>query len=91
MDKTNNNRMSEPFEMVFDIRSAWKLVQSSRPRYPLRRLGFEAGCGHEGFVVDKVALAQVSSEYLGFLCQSSFDQLLHNHHHLSSGAGTIGQ
>jgi hypothetical protein len=40
-----------------------------------------------GFVVDKVALGQVSSEYFGFPCQSSF----HNHPHLSSGAGTIGQ
>jgi hypothetical protein len=31
------------------------------------------------------------SEYFGFPCQSSFHQLLHNHPHLSSGAGTIGQ
>jgi hypothetical protein len=44
-----------------------------------------------GFVVDKVALWQVFSEYFGFLCQSSFHLLLHNHPHLSSGAGTIGQ
>jgi hypothetical protein len=28
------------------------------------------------FVVDKVALGQVSSEYFGFPCQSSFHQLL---------------
>jgi hypothetical protein len=35
-----------------------------------------------GFVVDKVALGQVFSEYFGFPCQSSFHQLLHNHHHL---------
>jgi hypothetical protein len=41
--------------------------------------------------VDKVALGQVFSEYFGFPCQSSFHQLLHNHPHLSSGAGTIGQ
>jgi hypothetical protein len=41
-------------------------------------------------VVDKVALEQVFSEYFGFPCQSSFHQLLHNHHR-SSGAGTIGQ
>jgi hypothetical protein len=47
--------------------------------------------GHVGFVVDKVALGQVFSEYFGFSCQFSFHQLLHNHHHLSSGAGTIGQ
>jgi hypothetical protein len=38
-----------------------------------------------------MALEQVFSEYFGFPCQSSFHQLLHNHPHLSSGAGTIGQ
>jgi hypothetical protein len=38
-----------------------------------------------GFVVDKVALGQVFSEYFGFPCQSSFHRLLHNH------PGTIGQ
>jgi hypothetical protein len=41
--------------------------------------------------VDRVALGQVLSEYFGFPCQSSFHQFLHNHHHLSPGAGTIGQ
>jgi hypothetical protein len=44
-----------------------------------------------GFVVDKVALGQVFSEYFGFLCQSSFHQLICNHHHLSPVAGKIGQ
>jgi hypothetical protein len=44
-----------------------------------------------GFVVDKVALGQVFSEYVGFPCESSFHQLLHNHPQISSGAGTIGQ
>jgi hypothetical protein len=34
-----------------------------------------------GFVVDKVALGQVFSEYFGFPCQSSFHQILHLHHH----------
>jgi hypothetical protein len=43
-----------------------------------------------GFVVDKVALGQVSSEYLGFPCQFSFHRLLHTHHP-PSGAGIIGQ
>jgi hypothetical protein len=42
-----------------------------------------------GFVVDKVVLGQVFSEYFDFTCNSSFDQILHTH--LSSGAGTIGQ
>jgi hypothetical protein len=40
--------------------------------------------------VVKVALRQVFSEYFGFSCQFSFHRLLHTHH-LSSGAGTIGQ
>jgi hypothetical protein len=44
--------------------------------------------GHVGFVVDKVALGQVFSEYFGFPCQFSFYQLLHTY--LLSGAGTIG-
>jgi hypothetical protein len=44
-----------------------------------------------GFVVDKVALEQVFSEYVGFPCQFSFHPLLHIHHHLSSGAGAVGQ
>jgi hypothetical protein len=38
-----------------------------------------------GFVVDKMALGQVFSEYFGFPCQSSFHQLLHNHPPLSFG------
>jgi hypothetical protein len=42
-----------------------------------------------GFVVDKVALGQVFSKYLGLPRQFSFPQVLYNH--LSSGAGTIGQ
>jgi hypothetical protein len=43
------------------------------------------------FVVDKVKLGHVFSEYFGFPCQSSFHQLLNNRHHHSSGAGTAGQ
>jgi hypothetical protein len=37
---------------------------------------------HVVFVVDKVALGQVFSEYFGFPCQSSFHQFLHRHNHL---------
>jgi hypothetical protein len=59
--------------------------------FPPWRPRFEPGSGHFRFVVDKVALGQVSSEYFGFPCQSSFHQMLHNHPHLSSGASTIGQ
>jgi hypothetical protein len=34
-----------------------------------------------GFVVDKVVLGQVFSEYFGFPCQSSFYQILCHHNH----------
>jgi hypothetical protein len=47
--------------------------------------------GHVGFVVNKVALGHVFSEHFCFPCQFLFHRLLHIHHHLSSGAGTIGQ
>jgi hypothetical protein len=33
-----------------------------------------------GFVVNKIALGHVFSEYFGFPYQSSFHQLLHNNH-----------
>jgi hypothetical protein len=49
-----------------------------------------AGSGHVGFVVDKVALGQVFSEYFGFPCQA-LCRLLHTHHHPSSGACTMAQ
>jgi hypothetical protein len=52
--------------------------------------GFEPRSGHVGFVVDKVVLAQVISEYFGFPSQFSFHRMLHIHR-LSSGAGTIIQ
>jgi hypothetical protein len=42
-----------------------------------------------GFVVHKVAIGQVFSEYFGFTCQFSLHQLFHTH--LSFGADTIGQ
>jgi hypothetical protein len=37
---------------------------------------------HVGFMVDKVALGQVFSKYVGFPCQSSFHQILHHYNHL---------
>jgi hypothetical protein len=34
-----------------------------------------------GFVVDRMALGQIISEYFGFPCQSSFHQILHHRNH----------
>jgi hypothetical protein len=58
--------------------------------FPLRRPEFGCSSGHVGFLVDKVALGQVSSYYLGYSCQL-FHKLLHTHRHPSSGTGVIGQ
>jgi hypothetical protein len=58
--------------------------------FPQRRPAFEPGSRHVGFVVDRAALGQVSSEYFGFPSHS-FHRLLHTHHHPPSGVGTVGQ
>jgi hypothetical protein len=58
--------------------------QAVSGRLPTAAARFKAGSGYVGFVVDKVALGLVFSEYF------SLHKLLHNQH-LSSGAGTIGQ
>jgi hypothetical protein len=70
---------------------AMPLLRRSTAGFPQRRPGFESRSGRVGFVVDKVTLGQVHSEYFGFPCQFSLHRLLHIHHHLSSMAGTIGQ
>jgi hypothetical protein len=56
-------------------------------------LEFKPGSGLVGFVVDKVALRKVFSDYLYFIRQFSFYQLhhTHHHHHPSSEAGIIRQ
>jgi hypothetical protein len=54
-----------------------------------RRPEFDPGSSHVGFVVDNVALGQVSYYYFGFPYQFSFHELFYMN--LSSGAGTIGQ
>jgi hypothetical protein len=42
--------------------------------FPPRRPGFTLGSSHVGFVVVKVALGQMYSEYFCFPCHSSFHQ-----------------
>jgi hypothetical protein len=77
--------------LVFQLSDDW-VTRIMRVVPKLRWLvaGFEPRSGHVGFVVNKVELGQVFSEYLGLLCQVSFHWLLHIHH-LSSGAGAMGQ
>jgi hypothetical protein len=76
--------LSFRIHFVMKGRKDWRLVAG----FPPRRPGFEPGSGHVGFVADKLALEQVFSEYFGLPCQSSFHQLLHNHHHLVQQANS---
>jgi hypothetical protein len=41
---------------------------------------FDPRSSKVGFVVEKVALGQVTSEYFGLSCRFSFHQMLHTHH-----------
>jgi hypothetical protein len=53
-----------------------RLVAGFPPRWP----GYSSRLGHVGFVVDKVALGQVFSEYLCFPCQYKFSTLIVIYH-----------
>jgi hypothetical protein len=60
--------------------------------FPDRRPEFKPTSGHMGFVVDKMALEHVSSEYFGFRCQFVLHRLFHTHNYqLLSWAGVIGK
>jgi hypothetical protein len=50
----------------------WLPTAAAQVRVPAERVGF---------VVDKVAVGQIFSEYFGFSYQSSFHQFLHHHNH----------
>jgi hypothetical protein len=54
-----------------------RLVAGFPPRWP----GFAPGSGQVGFVVDRVSLGQVFSDYFGISCQCSFHHVLHPHNH----------
>jgi hypothetical protein len=57
------------------------IAQEISRRLPTAAARVRVRAKHVGFVVDKAALGQGFSEYFGFLCQSSFHQILHHHNH----------
>jgi hypothetical protein len=63
--------------LYFHLFSVGRAIAQAVSRWPR----VEPGSGQVGFVMDKVALGQVFSEYFGFPCQSSFHQILHHHNH----------
>jgi hypothetical protein len=74
---------------IVSCSSGRAIAQAVSRRLPTATGRVRARSGQEGFVVDKVALGQVFSEYFGFPCQSSFHQIMHLHNHL--GHVTLGQ
>jgi hypothetical protein len=56
----------------------------------LRQLPSQPWSGRVAFVVNKVALKNVFSEYFGFLCLY-LHQLNHIRHHQSAAAAVVGQ
>jgi hypothetical protein len=79
-------------EVYMHVKRSRSIVQAFSRRLPTSaaRVPGQVRSGHVGFVVDKVALGQVFSKYFGFSCQFSFHRLFHTHH-ISPGAGKIGQ
>jgi hypothetical protein len=73
----------------FDRAAGLAVAQAVSHRAPTTATRVQVQARSIGFVVDKVALGQVFSDYFGFPCQFSFHRLLHIHHHLSSGTGAI--
>jgi hypothetical protein len=63
-----------------EIQYSFEWAKKLQWRYGQVTPRFKPRSGHVGFVVDKVALWQVFSEYLGFPCQS-FHRFLHYHNH----------
>jgi hypothetical protein len=73
------------------LRKGRAIAQAISSGFSPPRSEFEPRSDHVEFVVDKVALRQVFSEYFGFPCQLSSHRLLYIHHHPSSRAGTMGK
>jgi hypothetical protein len=63
------------------VRQAVPWMRQLVAGFPQRRPGGEPKSDNVGFVVNKVTLRQVLSEYFRFPCQISFHGLLHAHHH----------
>jgi hypothetical protein len=82
-NKTEQENYSSSSECcIFYVGFKGRVVAHAVSRWlPTAAAWVRARSGHVAFVVDKVALGQVFSEYFDFPCQSSFHQILHPHNH----------
>jgi hypothetical protein len=75
-------RLGNPRAVGINFKEAGSraVAQAVSHRLPIVAPRFELRSGNVGFVLDKVTLGQVFSEYFGFPCQSSFHEILHHNH-----------
>jgi hypothetical protein len=64
------------FGSILTAPQLMRLVAGFPPRWP----EFDPRSSHMGFVVNKVELGRIFSEYFGFLSQISFHRMLHMHY-----------
>jgi hypothetical protein len=64
--------------MRFTVKMGRSIAQAVGLRFPNAAARVKPRSGHMGFVVDKVALGQVFSEYCGFPCQFEFHGFINN-------------
>jgi hypothetical protein len=65
-------RILRSSRLLRKFRNCRAIAQAVSRCFQPQRPGFKTGSSHVGFVVDKMALVQVFSEYFSFPCQSSF-------------------
>jgi hypothetical protein len=64
----------ETLQLLHNMRHGTAIAQVIRRQIPIEEAEFYPRLGHVGFVVDKVALGQVFSEYFVFQGQFSFPE-----------------
>jgi hypothetical protein len=67
--------------VILSMKTGRAIAQAVSRWLPTTAAQVHVRAEHVRFVVGKVALGQVFSEYFSFPCQSSFHQFLHHHNH----------
>jgi hypothetical protein len=93
--RISNPLMGSLFQIIsfIGLTTSWgrAIAQAVSRWFPTAATWVRSRVWSSGICGGQSGARQDLSEYFGFPCQSWFHQLLHNHPHLSSGAGTIGQ
>jgi hypothetical protein len=69
------------WDCIYSLKVGRAIAQVVSRWFPSASILVRARSGELEFVIDKVTMEQVFSEYFGFPCQSSFHQIIHPHIH----------